>query len=124
MKARRQQPKTPLMSCAEASPLCARYSRNAIQVTVTDSKHIIVPLTREMREQLRVKTGDRVHVTAANGVVTSMAASPDGLTGEQRQKIIAEVDEARKGSYHGPFSSTTELESFLASWKGSRKPRD
>jgi hypothetical protein len=40
----------------------------------------------------------------------------DEYTPEQRRILNAELDEAEKGPYYGPFKSPKEVEAFLAEW--------
>jgi hypothetical protein len=42
-----------------------------------------------------------------------MAMNSDEYTLEQRRKILEEVQEARKGPYHGPFRNGAELGTYL-----------
>jgi hypothetical protein len=45
----------------------------------------------------------------------------DEYTPEQRRVIDAEIDEAQKGPYHGPFKNGAELEAYLKKYIASRK---
>jgi hypothetical protein len=46
----------------------------------------------------------------------------DEYTPEQRRIVDAEIAEARKGPYYGPFKNGEEVEAFLEEWKAGRVP--
>lgn len=69
------------------------------------------------------KAGDRLELKAKLGVIT-IATQPgvagDEYTPEQKRAILEEVDEARKGPYHGPFKTSAEVADYLTKFKESK----
>ena len=69
------------------------------------------------------KTGDVVEFRASGGVITIVPKLPsaqDEYTPQQRQAIDAQLDEALKGPFYGPFNSADEM---IAHVKGELKKR-
>jgi bifunctional DNA-binding transcriptional regulator/antitoxin component of YhaV-PrlF toxin-antitoxin module len=82
---------------------------------------LIVPPAVQRKAGFR--TGDVVEFKASGGVITILPKLPnadDEYTPEQRRKIDAELADARKGPFHGPFDSADEM---IAHMKGELKKR-
>ena len=47
----------------------------------------------------------------------------DEYTPEQRRLINAELDEAEKGPWYGPFKNGREVAAFLNKWKRQNQPK-
>ncbi len=89
--------------------------------TVTATPDLV--LSSKVRRQAGFKTGDQLEVKASGGVVTIIAKLPkadDEYTPEQRRVIDAQLNEAEKGPFHGPFNSADEM---IAHMKGELKKR-
>jgi bifunctional DNA-binding transcriptional regulator/antitoxin component of YhaV-PrlF toxin-antitoxin module len=69
------------------------------------------------------KPGDVVEFRVSAGVITifpKLPSADDEYTPEQRHVIDAQLDQAEKGPFHGPFNSADEM---IAHMKGERKKR-
>jgi hypothetical protein len=67
--------------------------------------------------------GKQVEFRASGGVITitrKMPAADDEYTAEQRRIIDAELEEAAKGPFHGPFDTADEM---IAHIKGHLEKR-
>jgi bifunctional DNA-binding transcriptional regulator/antitoxin component of YhaV-PrlF toxin-antitoxin module len=96
----------------------------SVTITVTDEiKRILPP---RVRRTAGFKAGDQLEVRAIGGVVTLISKPPmtatDEYTPEQRRAIKAEIVEARKGPYHGPFKSGDEFAEYFKAYKRRRTP--
>ena len=90
-------------------------------VTVRNKRPLVVPLAIQRRAGLTV--GESVEFRAGGGVITITAKPPvadDEYTPEQRRIIDAQLDEAEKGPFHGPFNTADEM---IAHMKGELKRR-
>lgn len=90
-------------------------------ITVTSEFQRMFP--PGVRRMAGFKAGDQVEVKASGGVVTLIPKLPvadDEYTAEQRRTIKAEVAEARKGPYHGPFKNAEEFAAYFKAYKRSR----
>ena len=62
------------------------------------------------------KAGDVVEFKASGGVITILPKLPsadDEYTPEQRSIIDAQLDEAERGPFHGPFNTADEMVSHI-----------
>jgi hypothetical protein len=67
--------------------------------------------------------GDRLEFKVSGGIINIIPKLPsadDEYTPEQRRDIDAQIAEARKGPYHGPFNTADEM---IAHIKGELKKR-
>jgi len=85
-----------------------------VTVTVKNDKELTVP--RSIQRPAGIKSGDRLEFRGAGGVINirhKPASAKPAATGEympaQRRKIDAQLLEARKGPFHGPFDSADEM---------------
>ena len=100
-------------------------------ITVNDNAELVLSLPARVRRQAGIKAGDQLEVKAIPGVITIVAKPQTAeaeYSPEQRRAIKAEVVQARKGPYHGPFKSGDELAAYMKNFKRSRlsnakKPR-
>ena len=63
-----------------------------------------------------IKAGDHLEFKVSGGIISILAKLPsadDEYTTEQRRLIDAELDEASKGPYHGPFETADAAITFL-----------
>lgn len=82
---------------------------------------LVVPLA--VRRKAGFKSGQELEFKASGGVITivpKLPAADDEYTPEQRRLIDAELDEAAKGPFHGPFNTAGEM---IAHLKGELKAR-
>jgi hypothetical protein len=90
-------------------------------VTVKNKTPLLVPPAIQRRADLT--RGNEVEFRVSGGVVTITAKPPtavDEHTSEQRRIIDAQLTEAEKGPFHGPFDSADEM---IAHIKGELKKR-
>ncbi len=76
-----------------------------------------------VQHQAGFKAGDVVEFRVSGGVITilpKLSNADDEYTPEQRRIIDAQLDEAEKGPFHGPFNSADEM---IADLKGRLKKR-
>jgi bifunctional DNA-binding transcriptional regulator/antitoxin component of YhaV-PrlF toxin-antitoxin module len=77
----------------------------------------------DVQHQAGFKAGDVVEFRVSGGVITILPKLPnadDEYTPEQRRSIDAQLDEAEKGPFHGPFNTADEM---IADIKGRLKKR-
>jgi bifunctional DNA-binding transcriptional regulator/antitoxin component of YhaV-PrlF toxin-antitoxin module len=83
--------------------------------TVVKTKSpIVVP--EALRRRAGITPGDRLKMKAIRGVITIVVqtrTTDDEYTAAQRRIIDAGIAEARKGRYHGPFTTANEAIRFL-----------
>jgi antitoxin component of MazEF toxin-antitoxin module len=90
--------------------------RNRIGLTVPPS----------VQHQAGLKSGDVVEFKVSGGTITIIPKFPradDEYTPEQRRSIDAQLDEAEKGPFHGPFNTAGEAIRFLHKEIRARKAR-
>jgi AbrB family looped-hinge helix DNA binding protein len=84
-------------------------------VTVkSNTTDLVVP--KSVRRRAGIKPGDRLEFKVSGGIINIIPKLPsadDEYTPEQRRVIDAQLDEARKGPYHGPFSTADAAIRFL-----------
>ena len=83
------------------------------------------PLTVPMRVQRRAgfKPGHRVEFKVSGGIISiipELPAADDEYTPAQRRVIDAQLKEARKGPYYGPFDTAAQM---IAHMKGELRKR-
>lgn len=75
---------------------------------------IVVP--ESMRRRAGIKVGDRLEFRVSGGIINIIPQLPsaeDEYTPAQRRQINAEIAEARKGPYYGPFDTAGAALKFL-----------
>ena len=80
---------------------------------------LVVPPSVQRRA--RIKTGDRLEFKVSGGIINIIPKLPsadDEYTPAQRRIIYAQLAEAAKGPYHGPFDTADEM---IAHIKGELK---
>jgi bifunctional DNA-binding transcriptional regulator/antitoxin component of YhaV-PrlF toxin-antitoxin module len=83
--------------------------------TVKDKIGLTVPPA--VQHQAGFKPGDVVEFKVSGGVITILPKLPtaDEFTPEQRRSIDAQLDEAEKGPFYGPFSTAEEMIAHMKS---------
>ena len=90
-------------------------------VTVKKKTELVVP--RSVRRQAGIKTGDRLEFKVSGGIINiipELSLADDQYTPAQRRVIDAQLAEAKKGPFHGPFTTADEM---IAHIKGELKKR-
>jgi bifunctional DNA-binding transcriptional regulator/antitoxin component of YhaV-PrlF toxin-antitoxin module len=85
-------------------------------VTVKNKTGLMVPPSVQRRAG--IKSGDRLEFKVAGGVITIVPKLPtadDEYTPAQRRVIDAQLDEAEKGPFHGPFNTAAEMIAHMQS---------
>jgi bifunctional DNA-binding transcriptional regulator/antitoxin component of YhaV-PrlF toxin-antitoxin module len=75
---------------------------------------IVVP--ESLRRRAGIKVGDRLEFRVSGGIINIIPQLPsadDEYTPAQRRQINAEIAEARKGPYYGPFETADAAIKFL-----------
>lgn len=82
------------------------------------------------RRKAGFKSGQQLEFKASGGVITIVPKLPnadDEYTPEQRRRIDAELDEAARGPFHGPFDTADDmiahLKRELKSRAAAKKPK-
>jgi len=81
---------------------------------VENKKPIIVP--DSLRRRAGIKAGDRLEFKVSGGIINIIPELPsadDKYTCAQRRVIDAQLAEARKGPFYGPFETATAAMKFL-----------
>ena len=80
-------------------------------MTTTVKNKIGLTVPPAVQHQAGFKPGDVVEFKVSGGVITILPKLPtaDEYTPEQRRSIDAQLDEAEKGPFHGPFNSAEEM---------------
>jgi len=82
----------------------------------------VVP--ESLRRQAGIKVGDRLEFKVSGGIINIIAQVPsadDEYIPAQRRTILAEIADAQKGQYYGPFDTADAASKFLR--KENRKRR-
>ena len=90
-------------------------------VSVKNKTPLVVP--PKIRRRAGLAVADKVEFRVNGGVITITAKPPtadDEYTAEQRRIIDAQLDEAEKGPFHGPFNTADEM---IVHMKGQLKKR-
>lgn len=69
-----------------------------------------------IQRQAGIKAGDHLEFKVSGGIISILPKLPsadDEYTPEQRRRIDAELDEASKGPYYGPFETADAAITFL-----------
>jgi AbrB family looped-hinge helix DNA binding protein len=95
---------------------------------IQDKGQVTIP-TR-VRKQAGLSKGDVVEFSYRHGKIVmspktvidrSKFPVADEYTPEQRRVLKAELEEARKGPFYGPFKNGDEVAAFLKEWKRQRR---
>ena len=81
-------------------------------MTATVKNKIGLTIPPVVQHQAGFKPGDVVEFKVSGGVITILPKLPtadDEYTPEQRRSIDAQLDEAEKGPFHGPFNTAEEM---------------
>ena len=90
-------------------------------ITVRNRTSLVVP--RSLQREAGIKVGDRLEFKVSGGIINiipKLPAADDEYTSHQRRIIDAELDEAEKGPFYGPFNTAEEM---IAHLKGQLKKR-
>ena len=91
-------------------------------VTVRNTtKDLVVPAS--VRRRAGIKAGDQLEFRVSGGIINIIPKLPSAdneYTPAQRRAIDAQLAEAAKGPYHGPFDTADEM---IAHIKGELKKR-
>ncbi len=83
-------------------------------VVVKDKKRLVVPPSVSRRAG--IKPGDRLEFKVSGGIINIIPILPsaeDEYTPAQRQVIDAQLRQAAKGPYYGPFETADSAIKFL-----------
>ena len=83
-------------------------------VTVKNKTELVVP--QSVRRRAGIKPGDRLEFKVSGGIINIIPKLPtadDEYTSEQRRVIDAQLAEAAKGPYYGPFETADAAVKFL-----------
>lgn len=81
---------------------------------VKEKTPIVVP--ESLRRRAGIKVGDRLEFRVSGGIINIIAqaaSAEDEYTPAQRRAILAEIAEAQKGPYYGPFDTADAAAKFL-----------
>jgi AbrB family looped-hinge helix DNA binding protein len=95
-------------------------------MTVTvknNTTDLVVP--KSVRRRAGIKQGDRLEFKVSGGIINIIPKLPsvDEYTPEQRRVIDAQLQEAAKGPYYGPFETADDAVRFLHQEIRKRKSR-
>src|SRR5205823_4734800 len=94
-------------------------------MTVTVKNKIGLTVPPAVQRQAGFKTGDVVEFKVSGGVISIVPKLPGAdaeYTPEQRRIIDAQLDEAEKGPFHGPFNTAGEMITHMKSQLRKRAP--
>jgi AbrB family looped-hinge helix DNA binding protein len=107
---------------ARAEFAILQVAQQSNMTTVVRKKRpIVVP--DALRRKAGIKPGDRLQFKVSGGIIhiiPELPAADDNYTPEQRRIIDAEIAEAQKGPYYGPFNTVGDIISHM---KGELKKR-
>jgi AbrB family looped-hinge helix DNA binding protein len=92
-----------------------------VTTIVKKKSPIVVP--ESLRRRAGIKAGDRLEFRLSGGIINIIPELPsadDEYTPAQRRVIDAQLAEARKGPYYGPFNTADEM---ITHMKGELKKR-
>ena len=75
---------------------------------------LVIPAT--VRRRAGIRAGDQLECKVSGGIINIIPKLPsadDEYTADQRRKIDAELDQAAKGPYYGPFETA---DAAINSW--------
>jgi bifunctional DNA-binding transcriptional regulator/antitoxin component of YhaV-PrlF toxin-antitoxin module len=86
-------------------------------MTATVKNKIGLTVPPSIQHQAGFKLGDVVEFKVSGGVITILPKLPtaDEFTPEQRRSIDAQLDEAEKGPFYGPFNTAEEMIAHMKS---------
>jgi AbrB family looped-hinge helix DNA binding protein len=83
-------------------------------IVKNNTTNLVVPAS--VRRRAGIKAGDRLEFKVSGGIINIIPKLPsadDEYTPEQRRVIDAQLDEAAKGPYYGPFDTAEAATKFL-----------
>lgn len=82
-------------------------------VTVKSKADLVVP--KSVRRRAGIKPGDQLEFKVSGGIINIIPKLPtvEEYTPEQRRAIDAQLQEAAKGPYYGPFETADAAIRFL-----------
>ena len=83
-------------------------------ITVNERADLVVPAS--VRRRAGIRAGDRLEFKVSRGIIAIISrpdSGEDEYTPRQRRLIDRRLARARKGPYHGPFSTAGEAIAFL-----------
>jgi bifunctional DNA-binding transcriptional regulator/antitoxin component of YhaV-PrlF toxin-antitoxin module len=95
-------------------------------MTATVKNRIGLTVPPSVQRQAGFKPGDVVEFKVSGGVIAIIPKLPgadDEYTPEQRRSTDAQLDEAEKGPFYGPFDTAGEAVEFLHKEIRSRKAK-
>lgn len=93
-------------------------------IVKNDTTGLVVPLS--VRRRAGIKAGDKLEFKVSGGIINIIPKLPsadDEYTPEQRRVIDAQLDEAAKGPYYGPFETADAAVKFLRAEIRKRKTK-
>jgi bifunctional DNA-binding transcriptional regulator/antitoxin component of YhaV-PrlF toxin-antitoxin module len=87
-------------------------------MTATVKNKIGLTVPPAVQHKAGFKPGDVVEFKVSGGVITILPKLPtadDEYTAEQRRSIDAQLDEAERGPFHGPFNTAEEMIAHMKS---------
>jgi AbrB family looped-hinge helix DNA binding protein len=95
-------------------PVQALDWNKPMTVTVKNKAELVVP--KSVRRRAGIKPGDRLEFKVSGGIINIIPKLPtadDEYTSAQRRVIDAQLEEAAKGPYYGPFETADAAVKFL-----------
>jgi bifunctional DNA-binding transcriptional regulator/antitoxin component of YhaV-PrlF toxin-antitoxin module len=91
-------------------------------MTATVKNKVGLTVPPAVQHRAGFKSGDVVEFKVSGGIITILPKLPtaDEYTPEQRRRIDAQLDQAEKGPFYGPFNTAEEM---IAHMKGQLKKR-
>ena len=90
------------------------YNRSMTVTVKNNTSSLVVPPS--VRRRAGIKVGDRLEFKVSGGIINIIPKLPsadDEYTPAQRRAIDAQLKEAAKGPYHGPFETADAAIDFL-----------
>lgn len=102
---------------------CKQYEPTSMIVTVkNNAAGLVVPAS--VRRRAGIKPGARLEFKVSGGIISIIPKLPsadDEYTPAQRRAIDAQLEDAAKGPYYGPFETAGDAVKFLRSEIRKRK---
>jgi bifunctional DNA-binding transcriptional regulator/antitoxin component of YhaV-PrlF toxin-antitoxin module len=91
-------------------------------MTATVKNKVGLTVPPAVQHRAGFKSGDVVEFKVSGGIITILPKLPaaDEYTPEQRRRIDAQLDQAEKGPFYGPFNTAEEM---IAHMKSQLKKR-
>ena len=85
-------------------------------MTTVVKSRIPIVIPPAIQRRAGIKAGDHLEFKVSRGIISILPKLPSAdaeYTPEQRRRIDAELDEASKGPYYGPFETADAAITFL-----------